>query len=158
MGVVVTSIETGGRLEYRVMIHGFNELLFLVRMRVDEFSDTRCLAGDVAYTVKVIANELATNAIAATPGEPIEVCLTRHQDGVLIEVWDSAGLPPVLKLPAEAMTGGQAGGGPGPLEAICENGRGLFLVDALAGRTGFRLVPSPGCGKIVWAFVPVEGA
>lgn len=95
---------------------------------------------------ELLASELASNAVTASTdhdGQPvyvsghmpvIRVCLLTDGVRALLEVWDQArGIPAIRDA------------------AGCEeNGRGLFLVDAIADRWGWS--PATGQpGKVVWA-------
>jgi len=105
--------------------------------------------GDLADTVELVVSELVTNAVQASvdrDGRPqysgenglacVHLRLSTDGQAALIEVWDENATPPE---PTE----------PGLAD---ESGRGLMLVDALAGRWGWDLPPS-GRGKVVWALV-----
>jgi anti-sigma regulatory factor (Ser/Thr protein kinase) len=99
---------------------------------------------------EAICSELVTNAIAisrdkAPPGtEPrhITVRLTvQPDDGELcVRVWDPDPTPPPRGQP---LPGDEA-----------ENGRGLFIVDALSRRWGWY--PGPSGGKVVWSALRLE--
>jgi len=102
--------------------------------------------GAHAETAELVVSELITNAIRAAgvgPGVPVvQLRLTRHQEQVLVEVWDASPQPPVR---AEAGPDG-------------ESGRGLVLVQALSTRWGYYYPERPPrgrargpVGKIVWA-------
>ncbi|WP_149263759.1 ATP-binding protein [Actinomadura sp. K4S16] len=69
----------------------------------------------------LIAPELITNAVVATPGEEIRYQCSRDVAGVLIAVWDASPARP----------------------------RGLPIVAALAAECGYS--PDPTGGKWVWA-------
>ncbi|MFC5671844.1 ATP-binding protein [Streptomyces incanus] len=83
---------------------------------------------DVSDAVALIVGELAANAVThgRVPGRDFELTLTRLADGVLVEVTDTRTGPPYPPDPGGA-------GAPCPLD---ERGRGLLLVEALAGRWG----------------------
>ncbi len=66
----------------------------------------------------------------------ISLQLSADRQAALVEVWDEN-----LTLPEPSQRG-----------LDDESGRGLMLVDALAGRWGWDL-PATGRGKIVWALV-----
>ncbi|MGH3167630.1 MAG: ATP-binding protein [Trebonia sp.] len=94
-----------------------------------------------------VASELVANAYQASERwaarrrwsclPPLHFVLDACGDRVLIEVWDVSEQPPV----ADAQPG---------LES--ERGRGLFIVEAMAERWGWRLrTDMPG--KCVWAIV-----
>ncbi|MGH3387451.1 MAG: ATP-binding protein [Actinomadura sp.] len=83
---------------------------------------------------KLIASELVSNAITATPGGAIWLLLAHERDAMWICVWDSS---PVL-----------------PEKRACkphsESGRGLHIVAAIADDNGAFPVADPK-GKITWA-------
>ncbi|MFJ1894629.1 MULTISPECIES: ATP-binding protein [unclassified Streptomyces] len=90
----------------------------------------------VTDTALLVLSELLTNAgrhARVSPGREIETRFVRLPDGVRIEVHDASSVRPVGREPA--------------LEA--DDGRGLFLVDALADRWG--IADRNGPGKAVWA-------
>jgi len=74
-----------------------------------------------AEDIVLVTSELASNAILHTasghPGGWFWVCMTRHDDGVAIQVTDQGG----TTRPGAGLNGG-------------ERGRGLMLVEALASR------------------------
>lgn len=87
----------------------------------------------------VIVSELVTNAVrhgcrtGVTGESPIRLTLTRH-DGLLVcIVADTCAGEPSMRAPDDA----------------CENGRGLYVVEALSRVWGWT--PLPGMGKAVWA-------
>ncbi|TDB98001.1 ATP-binding protein [Actinomadura sp. 7K534] len=94
----------------------------------------------------LIASELVTNAVAATPGKEIRYQCSRDPAGVLIAVWDASPTPPrVHPLIEPALE---------TLDVSEENwddngGRGLPIVAALATECGHT--PDPSGGKWVWA-------
>ena len=116
----------------------------------------------------VVVSELVTNALvhaygaipAAAPAAdrfgdpgPLSLCLIHEPcdapDGVERVVFAVA--DPSSKAPVAA-TAQQAAGG---LWGLCESGRGMTLVEALADDWGWRRVRVPGgaepAGKVVWA-------
>lgn len=89
-----------------------------------------------------VLSELASNAVQATReaglDTGIRICLTFDGAGVLVSVWDAVPSPPAPAVPDEDR----------------ENGRGLFIVAALAEWQDCRPVPaSHGGGKLVRAYV-----
>jgi anti-sigma regulatory factor (Ser/Thr protein kinase) len=89
---------------------------------------------DLREDASLVTSELVTNA--AKLGEVFRLLLTREDDAVLIEVFDSSEDDPVL---ADTFA-----------DALSEHGRGLMLVDALASEWG---VSNQNPGKSVWARV-----
>ena len=97
----------------------------------------------LAADCELVVAELVTNAVTAVRGlggaagpPPVRIRLTRHEDGVQAEVWDSSDdLPdPHRRRPPDA---------PG--------GWGLVLVNALSARWGtYR---TSGGGTCVWAII-----
>jgi two-component sensor histidine kinase len=103
----------------------------------------------LADTIELIVSELVTNAVKASMDHNerprftnehglacIHLRLSTDGMAALVEVWDEN-----FRLPE-----------PTRPDLDDESGRGLMLVDALAGRWGCDLPPS-GRGKIVWALV-----
>ncbi|WP_406356422.1 ATP-binding protein [Streptomyces sp. NBC_00658] len=97
------------------------------------------LDDEVVHTAELVISELVTNAVRyASPGQ---VSMTvRLVEAVLrIEVCDSSPTLPRLGLPDE----------------YSENGRGLFLVAALADRYGAEPTPT---GKRCWAEIALPAS
>ena len=94
-----------------------------------------------AGVLQLIVSELVTNSIVHTrsgwDGGTVTVALTRDGQRIRVEVTDDGGpeLPRVR-----------------PLDVGAESGRGLQMVDALAGAWGWDR--DPGGGTIAWAEVP----
>ncbi|MEX5709938.1 ATP-binding protein [Parafrankia sp. FMc6] len=107
------------------------------------------VGADTTGDAILLVSELITNAIRASAGlqnldpsavpdhgKPIVtvcLCITRTGPLLLLEVWDPDDNPPVLQEQSDA----------------AEDGRGLFLVDAVSTRWSWRR--SPTGGKTVWA-------
>jgi anti-sigma regulatory factor (Ser/Thr protein kinase) len=104
---------------------------------------------DLADTIELIVSELVTNAVKASMDQDrrpfyteehglacIHLRLSADRQAALVEVWDEN-----FTLPE-----------PSQPDLDDESGRGLMLVDALAGRWGWDLAAT-GRGKIVWALV-----
>jgi len=96
--------------------------------------------------VFLIASELITNAVTATPGEEIRYQCSRDIAGVLIAVWDGSPDTPQVR-PMTEMT-------LDTLDVSEEHwddngGRGLPIIAALAAACG--CTPDPQGGKWVWA-------
>ncbi|UGQ10395.1 ATP-binding protein [Yinghuangia sp. ASG 101] len=85
----------------------------------------------------LLVSELVTNAVlhAGDRAGLLKVGVSLIERVVRIEVFDHSDRPPVL-------------GRRDPDDAEGENGRGMFLVGALADRHGYRIL---GDGKSVWA-------
>jgi anti-sigma regulatory factor (Ser/Thr protein kinase) len=98
-------------------------------------------------TAELVVSELSTNAIKATgimtdspsygqlTGGLNAICVSLRVTGsvAVVEVWDSSPRPPRVE----------------DADPDDEGGRGLFLVERLTARWGYRL-PEAG-GKVVWA-------
>ncbi len=98
---------------------------------------------DLSDTAEVIVSELTTNAVLASrrEGRPfIRLILTLDQGEVAILVRDYCPGTPQ----------------PGNAGADDENGRGLFLVQALSGRSGWYPAGDGAPGKVVWAIAHQE--
>jgi hypothetical protein len=80
----------------------------------------------------LVADELASNAIAAAPETPFLVSLRMIDGSPMLEVADCCPAPPV----------------PQPPDFMAEHGRGLHIVAALS--VDWDSYPIPG-GKVVWA-------
>ncbi|MGW1761341.1 ATP-binding protein [Streptomyces mirabilis] len=106
-------------------------------------SDRLCAWGltEVSDSLQLIASEIVTNALIHA-GSDVDVRLRAFADHVRLEVRDSDSNPPV----------------PSPLaldeeeNAEAEHGRGLLIVEALAG--GWHSVPN-GRGKTVSLDMPI---
>jgi anti-sigma regulatory factor (Ser/Thr protein kinase) len=84
--------------------------------------------------VKLIASELISNAVNATPGERIWLVLCHEGGSLAVGVWDSSPDPPRMST----------------CDPYDESGRGLHIVAALAEEHGSHPVADPK-GKLVWA-------
>lgn len=113
------------------------------------------LAEDVVDGAVLAASELVANATEHAVG-PYKMVLRRSASGLVCEVHDHDPRVPVLP---HAAPDGLPCDGPGSdevVELLAERGRGLHIVDQLAGgRWGFDRV-SDG-GKVAWMTVPVSG-
>lgn len=97
------------------------------------------LNSDAVDTAELIVSELTANATkASTADDIVALRLTASDGSLLIEVWDNTPTPPVLR--------NQSPDG--------EDGRGLFLVDALSSRWSWHRAKSGG--KVVWAAIPAD--
>jgi anti-sigma regulatory factor (Ser/Thr protein kinase) len=86
----------------------------------------------VVDSVLLLVSELVTNAIRHA-SSPARLELMIRETTVRVEVIDASPQPPLLQRPAGALSS--------------EDGRGMFLVEALADRWGYELLES---GKCVW--------
>ncbi|MEV0405798.1 ATP-binding protein [Actinoallomurus sp. NPDC050550] len=110
---------------------------------------------DISYDAMLVATEIVTNAMRATPGEIIRF-MCRWEDGVVyIAAWDSSlGRPAptaTVDLTLDDLDLAEAG-------LNTDGHRGLLIIDALALEWGYRpdpIDPSTGRspGKWVWARV-----
>jgi anti-sigma regulatory factor (Ser/Thr protein kinase) len=90
------------------------------------------VAGDVADNTRIVVSELVTNALTHSL-DIFRLSLRLDGDEIVIEVWDSADAPPKVTLP----------------DGLSDNGRGMFLVEALCKEWGITY--EGGGGKTVWA-------
>lgn len=81
---------------------------------------------------KVIASELATNAVVHVGLPGIFIHVYEREESLIIEVRDGSRTPPKLSNPGNAL----------------EHGRGLIVVQYVAREWGYTLLPN---GKSVWA-------
>jgi len=98
----------------------------------------RGLSEDVAETAVLLVSELVTNAVQFTRGadaSPISLSIRHFHDGLLIEVHDASGNPPVRT----------------DAHQYAEGGRGLTIIDALSKEWSWFF--PPGGGKVVYCFV-----
>ncbi|MEW2631900.1 ATP-binding protein [Streptomyces sp. NPDC048389] len=97
---------------------------------------------DLSRTVALLVAELAANAVrhGRVPGRDFRLRLVLDARRVRVEVADASSVRPPTTVHAPA--------------ADEVSGRGLVLVDVLAGRWGVE--PRRGAGKTVWAEVLVE--
>ena len=94
----------------------------------------------VSESAMLLVSELATNAVQASGGGSgrgsrnqriIVLILALTETGVLLQVWDSSPVLPVLQ----------------DADVTSDQGRGLLLVDVLADAWGHHCA---GSGKVVW--------
>lgn len=123
-----------------------------VRRKVDQALTEWGLKG-LSDTTLLLVSELVTNAVRVSANDnrvhswprrraEIAVTLSVGRSSLLIEVWDAHPDPADPQRP----------------DATSESGRGLLLVEALAGNWGQRAM---GCGKVVWCeieFLPAAVA
>lgn len=98
--------------------------------------------GELAHTAELLLSELATNAVNAKtlPGREIQVAFQLSDTELRLEVADASEELPELRYGC----------------AADEGGRGLVLVEALAGAWGVK--ERDGVGKVVWAVLNLEEA
>jgi anti-sigma regulatory factor (Ser/Thr protein kinase) len=100
---------------------------------------------DLVDDAVVIISELVTNAVrhglppnaAAAGGTPIKLTLVRQGRFVVCIVSDPSHQSPQVRT----------------ADDVCENGRGLHVIEALSRVWGWT--PLPGAGKAVWAALSV---
>ncbi|WP_433326112.1 ATP-binding protein [Spirillospora sp. CA-294931] len=99
----------------------------------------------------LVAGELITNAVEATPGQEIRVRLAREAEGVLLAVWDASDRAPVAKPVVELVLDDIApdAAAPDPGHDDGTGGWGLPIVEALSSECGLRRTEPHG--KWVWA-------
>jgi hypothetical protein len=104
--------------------------------------------------LELVVTELVTNAVRASAwparaplllgwrAPVIRVCLFTDGSRLRAEIWDQAsGIPALRHVPDDA-----------------ENGRGLFLIDAITeGRWGWHPAPHGQPGKCTWAELEITG-
>ncbi|MEU2288945.1 ATP-binding protein [Streptomyces sp. NPDC013178] len=127
-------------LVHRFILAGTEEEVPLARRMV---VDRVCAWGvpmdeETANAIRLVASELITNAVVHGVG-PITVTLYHRPGRVVIDVLD---FNPSVRPTSCA-------------QANDESGRGLTLVDLLASRSAWE---SSGCGKRVWAEIPLPKA
>ncbi|MFD3884015.1 ATP-binding protein [Streptomyces microflavus] len=113
----------------------------VIRIRHDVRAALRAWGLDeLADDMALMASELVGNALRYAASSGVGVLLKVQGGFVLLEVTDAADQEPAVHAAS----------------AVDENGRGVFLVDALAEAWGSR--PRSGGGKVVWArrAVPVR--
>ncbi|GAA0548417.1 hypothetical protein GCM10009546_08010 [Actinomadura livida] len=106
------------------------------------------LAEETAEDAVLIASELLTNAVRATPHQPIALRMALAGDGLRVEVWDSSPERPRVSTPDLSM----------PEEAPADDapdpgGWGMRIVASLAREHGVRTEFE---GKSVWAVLKAE--
>ncbi|GGU97069.1 hypothetical protein GCM10010182_11490 [Actinomadura cremea] len=105
----------------------------------------------IADDVQLVASELITNALRCTPDREIRVRLTREPASVLLGVWDSSDVMPMIKR-SRAPSLDDFAPDPRALDAGDEadtGGRGLPIVEAISAKCGIdRTSPH---GKWVWS-------
>lgn len=94
-------------------------------------------------TAVTVTGELFANACAATPGRPVWIRVSWHQDGALVSCWDSnPACPAEPSLPADLLN---------------ETGRGMYLIHTLSLAHGITPETRDSItGKSVWSLVPTR--
>jgi len=124
---------------------------FWARRYIRRFLDScRGIGIDTADTAELLVSELVTNAVRFASGPVpaqeysdrvnagiIWLSVRHFGEGLLIEVFDTDASPPVLTDAAKD----------------AENGRGLFIVDALSKQWSYFF--PPGGGKVVYCFIEI---
>ncbi|TKA12076.1 ATP-binding protein [Actinacidiphila oryziradicis] len=138
---VGSPVATGPR--QAMAVHIASDLQHVARVRAAVRSALRrWRVPQLTDDLVLMADELVANAIRYSGSSGVEVRL-QVEDGIaLLEVDDGADTEPVVRQASK----------------VDEDGRGLFLVDALSDTWGSR--SKEGGGKTVWATlaVPVAGA
>src|SRR3954454_7107570 len=113
---------------------------------------------DISDDATLVATELVTNAMKATPGEGIRFLCRWEDGGVYVAVWDSSPDRPApvreVELTLDDLDLSEAG-------FDANGGRGLHIIDALAVEWGYRPDPADAKGgrppgKWVWARVSTD--
>ncbi|MHA6758466.1 ATP-binding protein [Streptacidiphilus sp. PAMC 29251] len=109
-------------------------------------------AEDARDTTALLVTEVVANAVRHSRGESVLVAASSGRDGVAVAVYDQT---PRLKESAAARAPGpQRSRCPQEESASAESGRGLDLVDDLAGSWGVSQVGE--AGKWVWFTVAYD--
>ena len=106
------------------------------------------LAEETVGAAVLVASELLTNAVAATPYRGIALRMSLLDGGLRVEVWDSSPERPKPSTPDLSM----------PDEPLAENvpdpgGWGLGIIDSLSDAHGVR---DEFEGKTVWAVLKTK--
>jgi anti-sigma regulatory factor (Ser/Thr protein kinase) len=91
-----------------------------------------CVRGDVADDIRIVVLELVTNALTHSL-DVFRLSLRLEGEEIVIEVWDCTDAPPKVTL----------------ADGLSDNGRGMFLVEALCKEWGVTYEGDGG--KTVWA-------
>jgi len=106
------------------------------------------LAEETVENAVLVASELLTNAVRATPHRPVSLRMALGGDGLRVEVWDSSperpkGATPDISIPDEPL----------PDDVPDTGGWGLGIVEFLSETHGVRTEFE---GKSVWAVLKAE--
>ncbi len=111
------------------------------RHELIQILEGRGLSCEHRMAAELIFGELLSNVVRYAPGE-IDVVLDSETDGAVLHVLDrGAGFVVIPRLPTDMMS---------------ENGRGLFLISALAEE--FNVTKRPGGGAHVRVVLPTRGS
>lgn len=116
------------RLRLTVGAHSARHIRAIARSLLDEWE-----MPELTDAVELGLTELVANVVRHVPDRRCEVLVLRQTAGVRVEVRDSCTSPPLV-----------------PVELLpdAEDGRGLFLLDAVVDKWGVD--PAAGGGKTVW--------
>ena len=106
------------------------------------------LAEETVQNAVLVASELLTNAVRATPEQPVSLRLALDDDGLRVEVWDTSPTRPEASAPDLSMPEM-----PVPDDAPDPGGWGLGIVEFLSEEHGVRAEFE---GKSVWALLKAE--
>ena len=90
------------------------------------------VSGDAADNTRIVVSELVTNALTHSL-DVFRLGLRLEGEEILVEVWDCTDARPTVTLP----------------DGLSDDGRGMFLVEALCKEWG--VTPDDAGGKTVWA-------
>lgn len=100
--------------------------------------------GDASERAELCASELLTNALEHGAGPEIEIVVTVTEDAVRVTVHDDGGTGRIAAPGHDDLTGRRV-----------DNGRGLFIVDAMADR--WQAVQPRRRGTTVWFEIKLPG-
>lgn len=106
------------------------------------------LTEETVQNAVLVASELLTNAVRATPERPVSLRLALAGDGLRVEVWDTSQARPKASAPDLSMPEM-----PVPDDVPDPGGWGLGIVEFLSEEHGVRAEFE---GKSVWAVLKVE--
>lgn len=124
---------------YQTDIKATEDSLPTIRSLAGSWLLARGFSSEIIHDAKVVANELATNAIQWRPNSTLTLHLSLCDGCPKIGIWDeSKYLPRASSMPTDDD----------------ESGRGLIIVASLAIDYGVQELVSGG--KVVWAILPKE--
>ncbi|MFI5754608.1 ATP-binding protein [Streptomyces sp. NPDC051569] len=112
------------------------------RHRVRTELERRNVPAELCDHAVLVLSELVTNAVLHATGAVIGCEVRVTADQVRLDVHDQGTRDGVV--------------GPRPADSRAESGRGLILVDSLAGAWGV-VTHENGAGRTVWATLPLHG-